>query len=146
MDRAAGAAAQAALVRQLGTTGLRRPLRFAGAALANVFIWSQTLLYPYYRAGDARVGLNPLSDQNVAGAVMMIEQMLLTIGLLAWLFFRLAAQDEARQQLLDFAAERGRPLSDERATRPAAAGTTAQLRERLLAEQEREPPAPQHRR
>jgi putative membrane protein len=119
-------------------------IRFAGAALANVFIWSQTLLYPYYRAGDARLGMNPLSDQNVAGAVMMIEQTLLTVGLLAWLFFRLAAQDEARQQLLDVAADRGAALSNERAARAAAAGTTAKLRERLLAEQEWESPAPRH--
>jgi len=59
-------------------------IRFAGAALANVFIWSQTVFCPIYRATDARAGLNPLSDENVAGALMMVEQLLLTVGLLAW--------------------------------------------------------------
>lgn len=106
-------------------------VRFAGAVLANVFIWSGTLLYPVYRGRDA---LSPLSDQNVAGALMMIEQMLLTIGLLAWLFLRFAARDEQRQRLLDLAAERGVALSDERAARAAAAGTTERLRERIIAE------------
>lgn len=107
-------------------------IRFAGAALANAFIWSQTLFYPHYRATDARAGLNPLSDQNVAGAVMMLEQLLLTVALLAWLFLRFAAQDEERQSLLDLAAERGAPLSDARAARAAAAGAAPRIRERLL--------------
>jgi putative membrane protein len=111
-------------------------IRFAGALLANLFIWSQTLFYPVYRASDAREGLNPLSDQNVAGALMMLEQLLLTVCLLAWLFLRVAAQDEDRQQLLDLAAEHGTPLSDERAARAAAAGTTARLRRRLLDQRE----------
>ncbi len=115
-------------------------IRFAGAALANVFIWSQTLFYPHYRATDAQAGLNPLSDQNVAGAVMMLEQLLLTVALLAWLFLRFAAQDEERQALLDLAAERGTPLSDARAARAAAAGAAPRMRERLLAERE----APHH--
>jgi len=106
-------------------------VRFVGAVLANLFIWSQTLFYPYYRTGDARAGLNPLSDQNIAGGVMMLEQMLLTVGLLAWLFLRLAAQDEARQQLLDLAEERGIELDDQRATRAAAAGAEDRLRTRL---------------
>ena len=110
-------------------------VRFAGAVLANVFIWSQSVFYPYYRSGDARAGLNPLSDQNVAGAVMMVEQMFLTIGLLAWLFLKLAAQDDERQHLLDLAQDRGTPLTDERAARAAAAGTGARLRERLAAPQ-----------
>jgi putative membrane protein len=107
-------------------------IRLADAVLANVFIWSGTLFYPYYRHRDARAGLHPLSDQNVAGAVMMIEQLVLTVCLLAWLFTRLAAQDEDRQQLLDLADRRGIALGDERAARAAAAGAARQLRERLL--------------
>lgn len=116
-------------------------VRFAGAVLANVFIWSQTLFYPYYDQGAAA---HALAQQNVAGAVMMVEQMLLTVGLLGWLFFRLAAQDEDRQSLLDLADRRGTPLSPERAARAAAAGRTAELRHRLL-EPERtgEPPTPE---
>ena len=108
-------------------------IRFAGAALANLFIWSQTVFYPIYRATDARAGLNPLSDENIAGALMMIEQLLLTVCLLAWLFLRLAAQDEERQNLLDLAADHGVPLSEERAARAAGSGGASRLRERLLA-------------
>jgi cytochrome c oxidase assembly factor CtaG len=117
-------------------------VRFAGAVLANAFIWSQTLFYPYYRAGDARAGLNPLSDQNVSGALMMVEEMLLTVCLLAWLFLRFASRDEERQRLLDLAAERGLPLSEGRAGRAAAAGTTARVRERLLAQEHDRDQAP----
>jgi cytochrome c oxidase assembly factor CtaG len=107
-------------------------IRFAGAVLANVLIWAQTVFYPVYRASDAARGLNPLSDQNLAGAIMMLEQMLLTVALLAWLFFRAARRDEDRQALLDFAARDGTPLSDRRATIAANAGTTDLLRVRLI--------------
>ena len=107
-------------------------VRLAGAALANAFIWSGTVFYPYYRHRDASVGLATLSDQNVAGAVMMIEQLLLTICLLAWLFSKFAAQDEERQALLDIANTRGVELAEERAARAAASGRSEQLRKRLL--------------
>jgi cytochrome c oxidase assembly factor CtaG len=108
-------------------------VRFAGTIIANVLIFSQTLLYPIYRGRD---GFDPLSDQNLAGALMMMEQMLLTVVLLIWLFLRFASRDERRQQLLDLADAQGVRLSDERAARAAAAGTTERLRARILAEQE----------
>jgi cytochrome c oxidase assembly factor CtaG len=106
-------------------------VRFLGAVLANAFIWSQTVFYPVYRASDARAGLDPLSDQNVAGAIMMLEQMIVTVLLLAWLFIRFAGQDEERQRLVDLALDSGVELSDERAQRAAAAGSTERLRERI---------------
>jgi cytochrome c oxidase assembly factor CtaG len=108
-------------------------VRLIGAILGNVLIWAQTVFYPVYNATDAARGLNPLSDQNVAGGVMMVEEMILTTILLGWLFYRFARQDEERQELLDLAAERGIELSDERAARAARAGRTAAMRERLLA-------------
>src|SRR5207302_8318480 len=115
-----------------GALGYVIAVRLAGAVLGNVLIWSQTVLYPVYRTTDAARGLNPLSDQNLAGGVMMVEESILTIVLLGSLFMRFARQDEERQSLLDLAAERGIDLSDERAGRAARAGTTAQLRERIL--------------
>ena len=108
-------------------------VRLIGAILGNVLIWAQTVFYPVYRATDAARGLNALSDQNVAGGVMMVEEMILTTLLLGWLFYRFARQDEERQELLDLAAERGIDLSDERAARAARAGRAGALRERLLA-------------
>jgi cytochrome c oxidase assembly factor CtaG len=109
-------------------------VRFLGAVLANALIWAQAVFYPVYRASDAAHGLNPLSDQNLAGGVMMIEQVLLTTALLAWLFARAIRQDEDRQSLLDFADRRGVPLAEERAARAARAGASARLRERILRE------------
>jgi cytochrome c oxidase assembly factor CtaG len=116
-----------------GALGYVIVVRFTGAVLANVLIWSQTVLYPVYRTTDAARGLSPLSDQNLAGGVMMVEESILTVVLLGWLFFRFAAQDEQRQELMDLAAARGIELSDERAARAARAGRAGALRERLLA-------------
>lgn len=106
-------------------------VRFVGAVLANALIWAQTVFYPVYRASDAGRGLSPLSDQNLAGGVMMVEQVLLTTALLVWLLARLLRQDEDRQGLLDLAASRGVQLDEERAARAARAGATARMRERL---------------
>jgi cytochrome c oxidase assembly factor CtaG len=107
-------------------------VRLLGAVLANVLIWAQTVFYPVYDARDATRGLSALSDQNLAGGLMMIEESLLTVLLLAWLFFRFAVRDEQRQELVDLAEEHGFELSEDRAARAAAAGEAQRLRERIL--------------
>ena len=114
-----------------GGIGYVAVVRFAGAVLANVLIWAQTDFYPIYRASDSARSLNPLSDQKMAGGVMMFEQVVLTTILLGWLFLRLARRDEERQGLLDLAATRGTVLSEARAARAAAAGAAPILRQRL---------------
>jgi putative membrane protein len=106
-------------------------VRLAGTILGNVFLWSGTVFYPYYEHGDAVWHISPIADQNLAGAVMMIEESILTIGLLCWLFLRTAKESEERQQLLDLAGARGYVLSGERATRAVAAGRGGELRERI---------------
>ena len=116
-----------------GELGYVVGVRLIGAVLANVLIWAQTVFYPVYRETDAARGLNPLSDQNAAGGVMMVEQVILTTVFLGWLFYRFAIREEERQSLLDLAARRGVELTDERAARAAAAGTSARLRERVVA-------------
>jgi cytochrome c oxidase assembly factor CtaG len=105
-------------------------VRLTGAVLANVLVWSGTVLYPRY-AGDAGFGISPLEDQNAAGAIMMVEGSILTIGLFCWLFLRTAREGEERQELLDLAASRGVELTDRRAARAVAAGRGGELRERL---------------
>lgn len=115
-----------------GRAGYIVAVRLVGAVLGNVLIWMQTVIYPVYDATDAHRGLSPLSDQNLAGAVMMIVQMLLTAALAGWLFLRYVQQDGERQTLLDLAARRGVALSDERAARAAAADATGRLRQQLL--------------
>jgi cytochrome c oxidase assembly factor CtaG len=115
-----------------GALGYIVAVRFVGAILANVLIWAQTILYPVYKSSDAARGLKALSDQNLAGGVMMVEQIIITTVLLGWLFARFARQDEERQSLLDLAAARGIELSDERARRAAHAGTTERLKKRIM--------------
>jgi putative membrane protein len=117
-----------------GRLGYIIAVRFAGAVLGNVLIWAQTVFYSTYKITDPGHAISALSDQNLAGGLMMIEEMVLTTVLLGWLFYRFAIQDEDRQSLLDLAAERGIELSDDRAARAAWAGTTERLRERLLRE------------
>src|ERR687893_2617005 len=42
-------------------------VRFTGALLGNVFLWSESVFYPDYRPGQAEWDLSPLQDQGVAG-------------------------------------------------------------------------------
>jgi cytochrome c oxidase assembly factor CtaG len=106
-------------------------VRLAGAVLGNVFLWSGTVFYPYYAKGEAYWHVSPITDQNLAGAIMMIEGSILTICLFAWLFMKTARESEERQNLIDFAHARGLELSDERAARAVSAGRGADLRRRL---------------
>jgi putative membrane protein len=103
----------------------------AAAALGNIFLWSDAVFYPFYLGGDSRHHLSPLADQNLAGAMMMIEVSLFTIGLFWWLFRRTAREAVERQELLDFARVHGLSLSDQRAARAVAAGRGGELRRRL---------------
>jgi putative membrane protein len=82
-------------------------VRLVETVLANVFLWSGEIFYDPY----ANVGL---SDQAAAGAIMMIEGSLVTFAAFAWLFLRLFAEGERRQELLEAGAD---PRSVERAVR-----------------------------
>jgi cytochrome c oxidase assembly factor CtaG len=106
-------------------------VRLTGTVLGNIFLWSGTVFYPFYSHGDAVNHISPLADQNIAGAVMMVEESLLTLGLFCWLFLRAARESEERQNLLDYADSHGLELSDARAARAVAAGRGAELRRRL---------------
>ena len=55
-----------------------------------------------------------LADQGIAGAVMMVEGSLVTLGALAWLFLKLAQEGELRQELLEKGLD---PRSVKRAVR-----------------------------
>jgi putative membrane protein len=105
-------------------------VRFAGTVLGNVFMWSNDVLYSTY-AGGNDWDISPLTDQGIAGVIMVGEGGLVTLGVLAWLFLRWAQQDTERQRLLDLAESEGVPLSEARAGRAAAAGQGARLEERL---------------
>ncbi len=97
-------------------------VRFAGAVIANVLLWSNTSYYDVY--GD-------VEDQSLAGAVWMIEGSVVTIGVLGWLFVRWMAQGEEAQAIVEEAAKRGVTLDPARARRAVAAGAGDRLRRRL---------------
>src|SRR3712207_5684195 len=50
--------------------------KFGLAALGLYLTWSQTLVYTYYASVPRIWGLSPIEDQNVGGAIMMVEQSL----------------------------------------------------------------------
>jgi putative membrane protein len=87
--------------RQGARLGYVAAVRFAGMLLANFLIFAGSVVYPDYRVGAARHGVSALTDQRIAGALMMIEGMLVAIGVFAWLFVRGAADAERRQALAD---------------------------------------------
>ena len=98
-------------------------VRLIGAVLGNVIVWSGTVLYPVY--GE------PVADQTTAGAIMMVESSLLTLGLFGWLFIKAARESEERQQLIELAAARGVDVSERRVARAVAAGRGGELRHRI---------------
>jgi putative membrane protein len=106
-------------------------VRLTGALLGNIFIWSGSVFYPDYRAGEAHWDLSPLQDQGAAGTIMMIESSIVTVLLLGWLFVKTARESEERQELLELASERGLELDERRAARAVASGRGDELRRRL---------------
>jgi putative membrane protein len=109
-------------------------VRLIESVLANVLLWSGTVLYPSYAAGERARGVTPLQDQTAAGAIMMIEGSIVTIVLFGWLFLRAASESEERDALRELAASRGVDLDERRAARAVAAGRGDALRERILAQ------------
>jgi cytochrome c oxidase assembly factor CtaG len=97
-------------------------VRMTGAVLANVFLWSGTVFYGWY--GD-------LADQSIAGAVMMVEESVVTVALFGWLFMKWMREGNERQELLELAAARGIELDERRVARAVAAGRGDDLRRRL---------------
>src|SRR5215217_2987974 len=107
-------------------------VRFAGAILGNVLMWSGSVLYPKYAAGERYWGISPLADQSTAGVVMMVEGTFLGLGLLAWVFFEVSREGIEKQRLLDLASERGVELDEARAQRAVAAGQAERLERQLI--------------
>ena len=107
-------------------------VRFTGAVLGNILMWSGTVFYPIYEEGERYWGISPLADQSTAGAMMMVEGTFVALGIFAYLFFRTAREGAESQRLLDLAQSRGVVLDEARAARAVAAGSGARLEERLV--------------
>jgi putative membrane protein len=89
-------------------------VRLLETVLGNVFVWSGRVFYPYYEHALPRWGLSAQSDQSIAGAIMMIEGSIVTLGAIAWLFLRWGAESELRQRLIEEGLD---PASVSRAVR-----------------------------
>jgi putative membrane protein len=76
-------------------------VRAVSTVLGNVFVWAGDPFYSVYEQADRPWDVSAEADQGIAGAVMMVEGSLVTIGVLAWLFLRLAAEGELRQELIE---------------------------------------------
>jgi putative membrane protein len=107
-------------------------VRFAGAVLGNVLMWSGSVLYTIYGPGEREWHISPVTDQSVAGVVMMVEGTFLGLGLLAWFFFQAAREGIEKQRLLDLAFEHGVELDERRAQRAVAAGQGERLERQIL--------------
>jgi putative membrane protein len=86
---------------------------YIGAAKASlgplgIFLaWSSTVAYDYYETVPRIWGLSPLEDQNIGGAIMMVEQSFVLVIAFAILFVRMLAQsedEERRRERLEDAA------------------------------------------
>jgi cytochrome c oxidase assembly factor CtaG len=75
-------------------------VRLFETVLANVFIWSSSMFYTVYKHAP-EWGITPAHDLNLAGIVMMAEGSIVTLCVLVWLFLRMAAEGELRQELLE---------------------------------------------
>jgi cytochrome c oxidase assembly factor CtaG len=78
------------------------------AALGLYLTWSSAVAYDHYQTVPRIWGLSPVEDQNVGGAIMMVEQSLVLVLVLVFLFVRMLGQSETeerrRERLEDVAA------------------------------------------
>lgn len=116
---------------------------FSSMGMANILMWSGTVLYPIYAEGEHAHGIAPLTDQSLAGAILMIQGGVVMLAVFVWVLLRWAREDTERQELIDLAERLQVPLSDQRAARAAAAGRGTELRRRLEEEARQRPRGPQ---
>jgi cytochrome c oxidase assembly factor CtaG len=106
-------------------------VRLTSTVLANVFVWSNDVFFDVYVPGERAHGIEPHTDQVIAGSIMMVEGSILTICLFGWLFMRSAREGQERQELLELAAAGGVALDERRAARAVSAGRGNELRRRI---------------
>jgi putative membrane protein len=128
-------------IAKVGYTGV---IHFSSMGMANILMWSGTVLYPIYVESDRAHGISPLTDQSIAGAILMIQGGVIMLSVFFWILIQWAREDTERQELIDFAERLRVPLSEARASRAVAAGRGSQLRTRLEEEAHRHGPQGQH--
>ena len=81
--------------------------KFGLAALGLYLTWSATVHYEFYESVPRIWGLSAREDQNIGGAIMMVEQSLTFVLVLAATFIRMLSQselDEERRERLESGA------------------------------------------
>jgi putative membrane protein len=70
-----------------------------GLGALGVFLaWSNVVAYDYYEGVPRIWGLSPLEDQNLGGAIMMVEQSLVLVIAFVVLFVRMLVESEAEEE------------------------------------------------
>jgi cytochrome c oxidase assembly factor CtaG len=92
-------------------------LRIGAVVLANLFLWSGRVFSSQFAHSDIARHVSPLVDQNVAGAIMLVESALATLGLFFWLYRRTLRDGEAPARIFDFDRELIREFSQPRPRR-----------------------------
>jgi putative membrane protein len=105
-----------------------------GSMLAYSFVWAARPFYPHYAATAAGSGRSAVADQSAAGAVMLIEQGVVILGLLGWLLARALRDAGERQELAELAAAHGVTVDERRIARAVAADRGEALARRLREE------------
>jgi cytochrome c oxidase assembly factor CtaG len=82
----------------LGPVGYMIGGKFGLGILGIGLTFSSTLLYDFYAHRGTIWGLSPIDDQNVAGALMALEQTVVMGTVLAFLFVRALAESEREDQ------------------------------------------------
>jgi putative membrane protein len=72
--------------------------KFGLAALGLYLTWSSNVLYPFYEGVPRIWGLSAIQDQNAGGAIMMLEQSMTFVVVLASVFVGMLTRSEAEQQ------------------------------------------------
>jgi putative membrane protein len=79
-----------------------------GLGMLGLYLtWSKSVAYGYYEHVPRIWGLSPVADQNVGGAIMMLEQSLVLVSVFCILFVRMLLQseeEERRRERLEDAA------------------------------------------
>jgi putative membrane protein len=92
----------------LGTFAYIAVAKLGLGVLGLYLTWTSTVVYDYYETVPRVWGLSPIEDQNVGGAIMMVEQSLVLVIAFAVLFVRMLIQSEEeerrRERLEDAAA------------------------------------------
>ncbi len=91
----------------LGTFAYIGTAKIGLAALGLYLTWSHSVAYDFYETVPRIWGLTAIEDQNVGGAIMMVEQSLVLVGAFVVLFIRMLGQadeEDLRRERLEDAA------------------------------------------